>query len=229
MNKMKQASDRMEKIKAEKEARMKKQFEAKMKEELEKKRRDEAQRLQKKRWNDEYQKELKLEKEKQLEHLKKERMRIMKDLEREFEEQRKKIQGKGEVEPEATPYQEDDDQDDWEENNEDSWSRWHHEGEHTEKEESSKESSFVVVSDGKRTSMENSPQEAKKDSPRDPDIIEAFKLVVESGQKTLKMIIDSQKEKGTNEEDKLDQEDHCMKVVDVEPLEEPTEESAAII
>ena len=62
MKKLKQASERMDKIKAEKEAIMRKQFEAKMKEELERKRRDEAQKLQKKRWNDEYQKELKLEK-----------------------------------------------------------------------------------------------------------------------------------------------------------------------
>jgi hypothetical protein len=90
-----------------------------------------------------------------------------------------------------------------------------------------------MVSDGKRTSIGESPQEGKttpsKNSPREPDIMEAFKMVVESGQKTLKMIIDSQNSKGTSEEEKLDQEDQRMKIVDLEPLEEPTEESAAII
>ena len=61
---MKQASDRMKKLKAEKDARMKKQFEARMNEELEKKRRDDAQKLQKRLWLEEYQRELKTEKEK---------------------------------------------------------------------------------------------------------------------------------------------------------------------
>ena len=37
------------------------------------------------------------------------------------------------------------------------------------------------------------------------------------------------KKKGTSEEDKLDQEDQRMKIVELEKLEEPTEESAAII
>ena len=64
---------------------------------------------------------------------------------------KKKIQG--ETEPELIQYQ-DEDQGDWEEYDEDEWSRWHHEDEHTEKEESSKESSFVAVSEGKRTSTE---------------------------------------------------------------------------
>ena len=46
-------------------------------------------------------------------------MRVMKDLERQFEEERKKIQGEMEVEPEATPYQDDDNQEEWEEYDED--------------------------------------------------------------------------------------------------------------
>jgi hypothetical protein len=93
---------------------------------------------------------------------------------------------------------------------ENDWAKWYHQDEPFEKEESSKDSSFVVVSDGKRTSIGGSPQEGKttpsKNSPREPDIMEAFKMVVESGQKTLKMIIDSQNMKGTSEEEKLDQE-----------------------
>ena len=59
--------------------------------------------------------------------------------------------------------------------------------------------------------------------------MEAFKLVIENGRKTVEMIIDAQKEKSTSEEDKLDQEDQRMKIVELEKLEEPTEESAAII
>jgi hypothetical protein len=73
----------------------------------------------------------------------------MKALERQFEEEQKKIEELRE-EKEMTQEQDEDDQGNWEEHNEDDWSRWHHEDEHTEKDESSKESSFVVVSDGKR-------------------------------------------------------------------------------
>jgi hypothetical protein len=43
---------------------------------------------------EEYQKELKIEKDKQLEQLKKEKMRVMKDLERHFEEERKRFKVK---------------------------------------------------------------------------------------------------------------------------------------
>ena len=73
---------------------MKEQFESRVKEELERKRRDDAQRLQKKMWMEEYQKELKIEKDKQLEQLKKEKMRVMNDLERQFEEERKRFKVK---------------------------------------------------------------------------------------------------------------------------------------
>ena len=45
-------------------------------------------------WMEEYQKELKIEKDKQLEQLKKEKMRVMKDLERQFEEERKRFKVK---------------------------------------------------------------------------------------------------------------------------------------
>ena len=76
---------------------------------------------------------------------------------------KKKVQDK--TEPELIQYQDEDDQGDWEEQDEDEWSRWYHEDEHTEKEESSKESSFVVVSEGKRTSTEaaeSSPKEERQ-------------------------------------------------------------------
>ena len=127
-----------------------------------------------------------------------------------------------------TQYPDEDGQGDWEEYDEDGWSRWHREDEHTEKDESSKESSFVVVSEGKRTSNETTENSPKEEKSGEPDIMEAFKLVIENGRQTVKMIMDAQKEKSTSEEDKLDQEDQRMKIVELEKLEEPTEESAAL-
>ena len=98
----------------------------------------------------------------------------------------------------------------------------------TQKRTNHRKSSFVV-SGGKRTSNEpmgNSPKEEKSG---EPDIMEAFKLVIKNGRQTVKMIMDAQKEKNTSEEDKLDQEDQRMKIVELEKLEEPSEEGAAII
>ena len=70
---------------------MKEQFEARLKEETEKKRRDEAQKLQKKLWMEGYQKELKIQKEKQLEQTQKEQMRRVRALERQLDEERKRL------------------------------------------------------------------------------------------------------------------------------------------
>ena len=151
----------------------------------------------------------------------------MKDLERQFEEENKKIQV--ETEPEVIQDQDEDDQGNWEEYDEDAWSRWHCEDERTGKEESSKESSFVVISQAKGISSEAADSPSKGEKSGDQDIMEAFKLVIENGRKTVEMIIDAQKEKSISEEDKLDQEDQRMKFVELEKLEEPTEESAAII
>ena len=58
--------------------------------------------------------------------------------------------------------------------------------------------------------------------------MEALKMVIESNRKTVEMVLKS-REKGDNEEEKLDQEDQRIKPVDLEKLEEPTEESAAIV
>ena len=43
------------------------------------------------------------------------------------------------------------------------------------------------------------------------------------------MVLSARSAKTTNEEEKLDQEDQRMKIVELEKLDEPTEESAAII
>ena len=58
--------------------------------------------------------------------------------------------------------------------------------------------------------------------------MEAFKLFIENGRKTVEMV-NAQEGKSTSEGDKLVQEDQRMKMVELEKLEEPTEESAAII
>ena len=91
-----------------------------------------------------------------------------------------------------TQDQDEDDQGNWEECHEDAWSRWHCEEEYTAKEGSSKESSFVVVSEGKRTSTEDAENSAKEGKSGE-DIMEALKLVIESARKTVEMIIDAQK------------------------------------
>ena len=183
---------------------------------MEKTRRDEAQKLKKRMWLEEYQRELKTEKEKQLEQLQKEQMKRAKALERQFEEERRKVEELTE-EPEM-------EEEDWEDYDEDAWSRWHQEEEYVEHapDSSSKESSFVVVSTGKE-----SP--SKEETENEPDIMEALKMVMEHGRKTVEMVLNAQKEKTTSEEEKLDQEVQQIKIVESEKLEEPTEESAAII
>ena len=66
--------------------------------------------------------------------------------------------------------------------------------------------------------MENSP---KEEHSNEPDIMEAFKLVIENGRQTVKIIMDAQKEMNTSEEDKLDQEDQRMKIVELENWKNP--------
>ena len=89
-------------------------------------------------------------------------MKKMKDLERQFEEETKNKQG--EKEPEVTQDQDGDDQGNWEEYDEDAWSRWHCEDESTGSEELSKESSFVIVSEGEGLPSEaaSSPSKGEK-------------------------------------------------------------------
>ena len=104
---------------------------------------------------------------------------------------------------------------------EDEWSKWHHEEEYTGnvQEDSSKESSFVVVSNGKGLPFEVSRSPSKEENSSDPDIMEALKMVIENNQKTVEMVINAQKDESTSEEDKLDQEDQRMKMVELEKLE----------
>jgi hypothetical protein len=92
-----------------------------------------------------------MEKEKQLEQLQKEQMKQMTALERQFEEEKKKIEeltDEQDVEQEEWEYEPDE-----EEYDEDAWTKWHQEEEYTEpaQDNSSKESSFVVVSAGKES------------------------------------------------------------------------------
>ena len=139
MKKMKQASERMKKLKADKDARLKEQFEASLKDETEKKRRDEAQKLQKKLWMEEHQKEIKIQKGKKVEQMQKEQMRRVRALERQLDEERNKIEGltartpaKEEIEQEVEQDQCEYDryQEDYED--EDAWSKRYREEAYTE-------------------------------------------------------------------------------------------------
>ena len=103
-----------------------------------------------------------------------------------------------------TQDQDEDDQGNWEEYDEDARSRWHCEDEYTGNEELPKESSFVIASEGKGLPSEAASNPSKGEKSGDQDIIEAFKLVIENGRKTVEMVINAQKEKSTSEEDKLE-------------------------
>jgi hypothetical protein len=98
------------------------------------------------------------------------------------------------------------DQDEEEEYDEDAWARLHHAEEYTEQapDSSSKDSSFVAVLTGKESL-------SKEEKGVDPDLMETLKLVMENGRKTVEMVLNAQKEKTTDEEEKLDQEDQTIK------------------
>ena len=80
-----------------------------------------------------------------------------------FLNSKKKRKNEGETEPEATQDQDQDDQGNWEEYDEDAWSRWHCDDEYTGKEESSKESSFAAVSEGKGIHLEAADSPSKEE------------------------------------------------------------------
>ena len=58
---------------------------------------------------------------------------------------------------------------------------------------------------------------------------EALKLVLEDNQKTMELLLKASKDRSTSEEERLDQENQRIKEIELEKLEEPTEESAAIV
>ena len=60
-------------------------------------------------------------------------------------------------------------------------------------------------------------------------VTNALKMVLEDNEKTLKLLMESSKGKGSTDEEKLDQEDQRIQEVELEKLEEPTEESASIV
>ena len=57
----------------------------------------------------------------------------------------------------------------------------------------------------------------------------ALKLVLEDNQKTLELLMNASKGKGLTEEEKLNQEDQKIQEVELNNLEEPTEENAEIV
>ena len=54
-------------------------------------------------------------------------------------------------------------------------------------------------------------------------------MVLEDNQKTLELLMGSSKRKSSTEEEKLDQEDQRIHEMELEKLEEPTEENASIV
>ena len=54
-------------------------------------------------------------------------------------------------------------------------------------------------------------------------------MVLEDNEKTRKLLMESSKGKGSTDEEKLDQEDQRTQEVELEKLEEPTEESESIV
>ena len=59
--------------------------------------------------------------------------------------------------------------------------------------------------------------------------VEALKLVMESNQRTVELLLNASKDRGTIAGEMLDQDDQRIKVVELDKLEEPTEESASIV
>ena len=53
-------------------------------------------------------------------------------------------------------------------------------------------------------------------------------MVLEDNERTLKLLMETSKGKGSTEEDKFDHEDQRIQLIELEKLEEPTEESASI-
>ena len=53
-------------------------------------------------------------------------------------------------------------------------------------------------------------------------------MVIESNQRTVELLLKASMDRGSSDEERLDQEDQRIKVVDLDQLEEPTEENAAI-
>jgi hypothetical protein len=54
-------------------------------------------------------------------------------------------------------------------------------------------------------------------------------MVLEDNEKTLKLLMENSKAKGSTKEERLDQEDQKIQSVELEKLEEPTEENASIM
>ena len=54
-------------------------------------------------------------------------------------------------------------------------------------------------------------------------------MVLEDNQKTLELLIGNSKGKGLTDDEKLDQEDQRIQLTELEILEEPTEDNAAIV
>lgn len=66
---------------------------------------------------------------------------------------------------------------------------------------SSKDSSYIVIS-----SVKNTPQSNKAED-QEIGYVEALTLLIESNQRTVKLLLNASKDRGASEAEKLDQED----------------------
>ena len=101
----------------------------------------------------------------------------------------------------------------------DGWDDWHYQEEETPPKEPSKESSYEVVSPigSLKLESEDEPSEFQK----------ILKVVMDQQQKNVEMVL--KQAKGSGQSDLLDQEDQRIKIVELESLKEPNEESASIM
>ena len=65
-----------------------------------------------------------------------------------------------------------------------------------------------------------------KDPKEEIGYVEALKLVMENNQRIVELFLNVSKDRGTTEEERLDQKKQIIKIIEADKFEEPTEENA---
>ena len=81
------------------------------------------------------------------------------------------------------------------------------------------------------SSVKSTPQSKKEESPGKDStkgLAEMLKIAMDNNQRTVELLL-QQANRNTSEKDKLDQEDQRIKVMELDILEDATEESASIM
>jgi hypothetical protein len=202
LEKMKQARERIKRIKAEKEERFKSQIEEQRKEQIQQKKRDDEEKgLMLKRMTDQRKEAIQSQKEQESVRIKDERFQQLqrtRPLDRRDKEQRSR-----------------------EDELEKRWLEW---GD-TEVED------MLMKSKGQREVHRKSESTKVKDQPTTKDVkktkyMETLKTMLEENNKQMESMLRTTKG-SSKTEDKLDQEDQHMKIIELERLQEPNGEDAA--